>query len=254
MKLDLMPLLQKERALYGVPRGGARFQAYIRAATGDTDDIEIPPLGIMNPMAKEHVAHYIETLIALHAEAVVAAALFEAERRLPQVAAQFKVGLVVADDVAGGWTNRYFAEHGMRFALKAGLKRGWISVVCWASEAPTREAVHALTLASVYRAAYVSRHGEATTLDQMLRQEGLTAVFAHVDEPMLPADELAYSHAVIAPHRNADAYPIVFAFLYGDEAAASLGYPTLGLSPRAGYALALAEAQTSAITPEMALL
>ena len=186
MKLDLIPLLQKERELYAIPRGGARFQAYIHAATGDTNDIEIPPLGIMNPMAKEHVAEYVESLIALQAETVVAAALLEAERRLTHVTGQFKVGLVVADDVAGGWTNRYFAEHGVRFALKPGLKRGWISVVCWASEAPTREAVHALALASVYRAAYVSCHGEATTLAQMLQQEGFAAVFARVDEPLLP--------------------------------------------------------------------
>lgn len=254
MKLDGVSLLPKERALYALPRGAARFQAYITIATGDTNDIEIPPLGIMNPMAKEHVADYVETLITLHAEAVVAAALLEAERRLTHVTGKFKVGLVVADDVAGGWTNRYFTEHGVRFALNPGLKRGWISVVCWASEAPTREYVYALTLASVYRAAYVSRHGEATTLAQMLQQEGFAAVFAHVDEPSLFADELAYSHEVIAPYRTADAYPSVFACLYGDEAAASLGYPTLGLSPRAGYALALAEAQTSAITPEMALL
>ncbi len=253
MKLNLIPLLQKERELYAVPRGTARFQTYINIATGDTNDIEIPPLGIMNPMAKEHVAAYVEALLALHAEAVVAAALTEAEQRLAQVAGQFRVGLVVADDVAGGWSNRYFAEHTVRFALKPGLKRGWISVVCWASEAPTHEYVNALTLASVYRAAYVSRYGEATTLDQMLRQEGFAAVFAQVDKPSLSADALAYSHQVIAPYRSADAYPIVFACLYGDEAAASLGYPMLGLSPRAGYALALAEAQARAITPEMAL-
>jgi hypothetical protein len=59
---------------------------------------------------------------------------------------------------------------------------------------------------------------------------------------------------VIAPHLDSDAFPIVFACLYGDEPAASAGYPPLGLSIRAGFALALHDAREARVTPEEMVL
>jgi len=48
---------------------------------------------------------------------------------------------------------------------------------------------------------------------------------------------------VIQPYLDTTDYPTLFACLYGDEAAKSVGYPPLGLSERAGFALALEEAR-----------
>ena len=48
-----------------------------------------------------------------------------------------KVGLVVADDARGGWTERYCSEFSHRFEGKALDKRGWIVGILWASETPS---------------------------------------------------------------------------------------------------------------------
>jgi hypothetical protein len=47
---------------------------------------------------------------------------------------------------------------------------------------------------------------------------------------------------VIAPNLDSKDYPIVITSLFGDLAAASLGYTPPGLSERAGFALALSDA------------
>ena len=58
-------------------------------------------------------------------------------------------------------------------------------------------------------------------------------------EPTLDAEDTAYSREVLAPHLDSEDFPTRFACLYGDEAARSVGYTPLGLSRRAGYAVAL---------------
>ena len=58
-------------------------------------------------------------------------------------------------------------------------------------------------------------------------------------EPALNADEIAYTREVIAPHLDTKNYPTIMACLFGDEAAQALGYAPMGLSERAGFALAL---------------
>jgi hypothetical protein len=47
---------------------------------------------------------------------------------------------------------------------------------------------------------------------------------------------------VIQPHLDLEHYPTQFACLFGDEAAKAVGYPPLGLSARAGFAVALEKA------------
>lgn len=253
MQFELVPMLAIQRELYAMERGGDRFKRYLATLTGGGDDIDLLPLVALNPMAKPHVAAYVDALIALGGEEVVAEALGEAATRLRDVAGRLKVGLAVADDEQGGWTNRFFSEASLRFDLAASLSRGWMSVVCWSSEPPTAEGIYADTLASAYRSAYVLAHDPAATLEQRMRQEGAASLFARASAPALAEDELAYSQEVIAPFRDSADYPTVMACLYGDEAAASLGYPALGLGPRAGFAVALAEARQRGAAPEALL-
>ena len=59
----------------------------------------------------------------LVAEAVAADAIASAARRFSAVPGQFHVGLVVTDDLLGGWTNRYFCEMQYRFGDAKLLKR-----------------------------------------------------------------------------------------------------------------------------------
>jgi hypothetical protein len=247
MKLDLLPLLQIQRSLYDIPRGWTRFQAYLDTMIGGSDDIVLPLVG-MNPMGKEHVAVMLDALIAFDAEAIASAALVEATQRLAGAPGQLQVALVATDDAQGGWTNRYFTEMQLRFDSTRLLARGWAVVPIWTSETWSVAKVREEVLATAYRSAYLQQYGVPKTLQQMLTQEGLVAVFAGAGQPTLDPDDLDYTREVMRPYRDSTHYPTIFTCLYGDEAARSVGYPALGLSPHAGYALARAEAQHKEVT------
>ncbi len=247
MKLTLVPALQAQRDLYARPRGLERFYEYLRVMTGGTDDVVLPIVG-MNPMGHPHNAIKLDELIALNAEAIAAAALAEinqsASAWLRPAPASLRVCLVLNDDARGQWTNRYATETAYRFRPEAMLKRGWVIVPCWTSETWSADDVRRETLAAVYRSAYALRHGQPATLRAMMRQEGGAMRFAGAAQ-FLSAAEIDYAGGVIAPHRETTSFPLIFACLYGDEAAASLGYQPLGLPTRAGFGVALAEAEAA---------
>jgi hypothetical protein len=252
MPFHHLPLLATQRKLHELPRGWERFRAYIATMTGGGDDIELP-LMAMNPMGKEHVVELLDRLLALGAEETVAEAVAEAARRLPAFEPELRLGMVVSDDLKGGWTNRYFTEIGNRFDLKPMVRRGFAVALWWTSEEPWRERVREEVLATAYRSLHFLRHGPALTLRQRMAQEGRAATFAGAPGPALEADDLAYSREVIAPHLESDHKPTIFACLYGDEAARSVGYSPLGLSARAGFAVALADTRAASVSPEAAL-
>jgi hypothetical protein len=251
MKFELVPILEKLRDLYLIPRGPDRFGAYIDLATGGASaakDIPYPPLITVNPMAKEHALGFVESLISLEVENVAQTVLEEANVRLESVEypRTIKVGLSVLDDLKGGWTNRTFND-AARFKVAESLeKTGWLCVPVWTSEIPNLEELRAVVLESACRAAFVVQHGDPKTLREMIRQEGFVASFANrifeFDNLESQLEELEYSRAVIAPHLESTHQPTVIACLYGDEAAKELGYPPLGLSKNAGFQIALANA------------
>jgi len=67
----------------------------------------------------------------------------------------FTVGLVVSDDLKGGWTNRYASEFTHRIEGAALTRRGWLTALLWTSEPASAAAVRGATdratvMASVY--------------------------------------------------------------------------------------------------------
>jgi len=134
MKLDYVPLLPIQRELQGLPRNYARFERYIRTMTNAYGEQGmLVPLLAANPMAKDHVTALLDALLALDADGLAARALEEASERLGDVPGDVKVTLVVADDLMGGWTNRYDYEHQIRFQvggppnrLPKWLKHFWV--------------------------------------------------------------------------------------------------------------------------------
>lgn len=245
MQLKYLPLLQIQRDLYQLPRGFERFQEYLRTLIDtSTGDIKFP-LSAMNPMGKEHLLPFLENLLALHADQLGAEAMLAAQAKLFAEAGEYKVCLVVSDDLKGGWTNRYAMEFGYRFQQQAYYKRGWIATLLWTGEIYSTNMIREEVLMCIHRAAYVQRHGYAHTLGEMLAQEGYVMRHAGATIPRLEPEDLEYTRAVLAPCLTHNDQPTTIASLFGDEAARQLGYPPLGLSPRAGLALALANAQTS---------
>ncbi|MEM9008229.1 MAG: hypothetical protein AAGE59_32565 [Cyanobacteria bacterium P01_F01_bin.86] len=244
MKIEFVPLLQLQRDLYNIPRGQERFQTYLKTIlNADASDIELLPMAAINPMGKAHIPEMLDTLLAINANDITSSALSEVLNHFDDINRAFKLGLVVADDQMGGWTNRYTSEFSIRFELQNHLKRGWLAVVLWTTEIPSAQKVREEILTTLYRIAYIQRYGFALTLEEMLNQEGYAMVMAGCRQPTLDEDDIAYTRRVISPYLSAQDYPTVMVCLFGDPAAHSLGYRPHGLSERAGLALALHQAQ-----------
>ena len=246
MKLAFVPLLRVQRELYAMPRGMERFREYIKTMVdAETGDLALP-LVAMNPMGKDHVPALIDDYLALGAEEIADAAV--AGVRAAAFDVQYRVALVVSDDLEGGWTNRWASEYSHRIEGAAITKRGWLVGLLWTSEPASAQAVRDAVLTSIHRAVYLQTHAAPVTLAEMLDQEGHAMARAGCTTPQLDDDDLAYTRSVIKPHLGATDRATVMACLFGDRAAAALGYPPQGLSDRAGLALALSNARTETLT------
>jgi hypothetical protein len=240
MVLSYVPLLKVQRDLYALPRGMERFREYIKTMTdAQTGDLALP-LVAMNPMGKDHVPALIDDYLALGAEEIAE----EAVRSVSADGMSFRVGLVVSDDLKGGWTNRWASEFSHRIEEAAIRKRAWIVGILWTSEPASAQNVRDAVLTSIYRTEYLQTHAAPRTLREMLEQEGYAMARAGCTTPQLDDDDLAYTRSVIAPLLGATDRAAVISCLFGDPAARALGYPPQGLSERAGLALALSHART----------
>src|SRR5262245_33988693 len=198
MKLEYVPLLEIQRDLYRLPRGSERFRAYLRTMVDPkTGDLELP-LVAMNPMGKDHLPAFLEALLAMQADRAAAGATASAQADLRQESGDYRVGLVVSDDLKGGWTNRWTSEFSYRFEQKAYHTRRWIPTILWTSQTYTADEIDVEVRACIYRAAYAQRHGYASTLADMLAQES-HAMGKAGGSPQLPAGELDRVRAVLAP-------------------------------------------------------
>jgi hypothetical protein len=117
-----------------------------------------------------------------------------------------------------------------------------MSAWIWSSEAPAIQSVREEVMTVIFRAAYVLEHGSALNLVDMLAQEGHVMAMSGCSAPNLEAADLDYTREVLEPHLQATDLPTLIPCLFGDPAALALGYPPQGLSPRAGLALALSDA------------
>lgn len=247
MRLRLLPVLATMREIYAMPRDMARFKAYLGKMQGGTSDVVLPIMGA-NPMAKEHMLRFVDTLLAAKAEDVVARALAEAERRLAHVDLALNVALVPMDD-QGGWTDREMNEAQNRFGHQAALRRGFTTVYAWASDPVDAAGLHEEARAQVYRAAHAARHGDAKDLEALLVQEGRTLRFARTLLP--PPDPTTRANVLV--HLKDRHISELFAAMYGDASAQRVGHAPLGVAPRGGWQVALERAMGENERPESLL-
>jgi hypothetical protein len=235
MRLRYEPLLAVQREIYRLPRSMERFQEYLRTMLNERGDDLALPLSGMNPMAKEHVPALLDRYLELDADAIAARAVGETK---VTGEGDYKVALVLSDDLKGGWTNRYAAEFSDRFGQRALRARGWIVAALWSSEEPSPDRVRMTVLAAIHRTSWIASHGETTTLRDRMQQEGY-ALHRAGHTVTLDAEELAYTRDVLEPLGESSDMATTIAALFGDAAADSLGMRRLGLSPQAGLELAI---------------
>ena len=243
VKVQTVSVLAQLRALYEVEGVWPRFQAYIDLMVRGPEPL---PLGTFSPMGQRQ-PRYLDALLSLEAERGAEVAAREAAADLAGVPLGCRIMLVVVDEPRNGWTQRWLTDAGWRFSDRADHISGaptdsrWVTVQLWTDVEPTATYVRREVRAALYRAAHRWRFGSGHTLDDHLRQEGRALAFAG-ERWALDPDERAYTAQVLAPLRQSAHYPTQFAALYGDEIARAVGYPPLGLSDHAGFALAVAEA------------
>ena len=233
-----MPTFYKMLELYGQPISRARFDNYLALLQGNTNnDIELPVSGY-NPMAKQHVFDKLAYLKSLKAEEIVVATIADLNGKIRDSSDHqiFKVAINLSDDLQGGWTNRFTSDYDSKFRTDALFKRHFCVIILWATEEINADIVQQRTLEYCYRAIYRKNHPKPLTLVDHIAQERFVAASLY---PSLPKTENQHLVSFYNEHQQTTNYSIIFNFLYGDEASASLGFPSFGIPEKmAGFRFA----------------
>ena len=114
MELTYVPLLQIQRELHGIPRHGAvpAVSAHDQERRRDRRRA-CPALGHESD-GQRSCEGLARRLLGSRRRRSRGRAVAEASARLADVPGDFKAALVVADDLKGGWTNRYAYEYDLR--------------------------------------------------------------------------------------------------------------------------------------------
>jgi hypothetical protein len=228
-------LLTTIRPLYDIPRDAQlRFPDYL-ALLGSTATTVIPPLNVMNPMAKPHIARYLDQLINADIDTLAQQWIAETTAEIGDCG-DYRHGFGVADDVAGGWTERSATEMRQRFASPY---QQWLTTVLFASDPISIPHIRSLVRATLFRHFWQAQHGIPTNLTGMLWQEQRALQFSG-GIPTLPADEMDYTDQIIRAYLSARDYPTQIAVLFGDAVARANGFPACGFAPNAALAWACA--------------
>jgi hypothetical protein len=177
--MQWLPLLQLQRDLLNAHPGTERFQQYLDTMLDAHRNLRLP-LSAFNPMSKGHVADLLDELLAMHVECIGQTAMEEAGEKLANLAGSspVKVGLVVADDAKGGWTNRWLFEAKHQFESSYEQKRGIATVLLWSSEPSDMLRIRQKVMVAIHRHVWIENHGPAKTLGDMVRQEGMAGHFS----------------------------------------------------------------------------
>ncbi len=237
MPFCLLPLLDRMIEMYQQPRDIARFKAYLATlTTSDGKDLDLP-IGVYNPMAREHVLARLQRMKQLGAEEWLDTEIRAMNRRsdVPAEAVQVAIGL--ADDLGGGWTNRYSTDYQHKFRTRGLLVRRFCTPIVWTSEPFSPALLTTRSRACMNRFMYQQCHGMPKTLDDHIRQEGV--VQRQTGEAVALSDAaLSVARTLFMANRQTDNYAFIFTFLYGDAAAETFGYQPIGACENMGFAAA----------------
>jgi hypothetical protein len=229
MGLSAVEILKTQAELLTLPKGKERFDAYLAAMTGGTNDLVIP-IGSFNPMSKDHVSLVVDRLVELNAERIVAEVVADLNSKFPNFQDAIKVGLVVVDDVKGGWTCRETIELERTTGVSGELKRHWISVLWWCSDDCTEDAVRLAATTQIFKAMEILNHGPVQTLGDWVDLEAQAMRLARVTPS--PAEHDWFNK--FKSFTSAQDTPTLVSAIYGDPAAEKLGYIPLGFPTDAG--------------------
>jgi hypothetical protein len=234
--IQLVSTLATMAEIYQLPReGGAaspRFKRYLELIPGCYE------LVAYNPMAGPHALETTEQLLAINAEAVA----LEAAREAASLCSYpDPITLAVVLAAPGAWTDRLTSEIEHRTWRRPPSGHGL--VLHWTRETPTAGQIRREAIAEAVRVMAVALRESGESVASLLHREGLAyALAGNPYGPVTPDDDQAVGDAVEvlgASGKMAD----MAAVLYGDPAAAALGWPPAGVAEHGGYRWAIARAE-----------
>lgn len=233
--IELVPTIATMAEIYRLPReGGAaspRFKRYVALVP------RLYGLAAYNPMAGPHALETTEQLLAVDAEAVALEAASEVANlcNYPDT-----ITLAVVLCAPGAWTDRLATEIQHRTTGRPPAGRGL--VLHWTRETPTAEQIRREAIAEAVRVMAVAVLGRRESVASLLHREGLAYALGGNPYGLVTAeDEHAVRDAVEVLGASEEMGDMT-AVLYGDAAAAALGWTPVGIDEHGGYRWAIDQA------------
>ena len=240
MRFQLLPVVDIMIELYQSPINADRFTKYMKILQGNSPgDISLP-ITYYNPMGKEHVLKKLLDLKAFDIENVMKDTLNLINETISSKdSISVRVSPALADDLGGGWTNRFTTDYDSKFNINDLFKRNFCTPLFWVSEAYSIEKIKERTADYCYRVLYRSNNPQPLSLKDHIKQEAYVAnqnVFKNKNRPLTNFENI---HRFYLDHKNSTGYPTIFNFLYGDSASKELGHAAYGIREEwAGYTYA----------------
>ena len=172
MRFEALPILELMIGFYEQPRGVTRFKDYINMMTSNKSNHLDLPLPFFNPMAKDHVPQKLLELKALELELYLQKVCTMVNEELHVFAnlpeRTIRIAFSLADDLKGGWTNKYSTHFGNTFAPKGMLNYNFASPLFWTSEEYSIDLIQKRIEETLWRTVYHLRVGFPITLYQHL--------------------------------------------------------------------------------------
>jgi hypothetical protein len=230
MTFQLLPILDTMLDFYQKPLNPARFQAYLQLLQGDTKGDLVLPIGGFNPMAKSHIVLKIKELQAIQAEKIIVETLASVNQKWQQKGKKqtFQVALNIADDLHGGWTNRFTTDYDAKFKINALVNRNFCTPFFWSSENYDENLICERTLEAVFNTIYWLENPKSLTLKNHIDQ--LAFVSQNIDNQTITSTiDFEKLNDFYQKNLDSDDYHLIFNFLYGDAASQQLAFPSYGI-------------------------
>jgi hypothetical protein len=234
--IQLLPTLATMADIYRLPRDGgatsSRFRRYVELVPGNR------ALAAYNPMAGPHALETTEQLLTINAETVAIEAARETVNRC-----RYSGGITLAVVLCapGLWTDRLATEIEHRTAHR--LPPGYGLILHWTRESPTAEQIRREAIAETVRVMALAEYGTRESVRGLLHREGLAyALGGNPYGPVTAEDRQAVTDAVEVLGTSEELSDKA-GVLYGDAAAAALGWTQAGVAEHGGYRWAVEQAE-----------
>lgn len=231
MVFELVPILNKMRELYRLPRDLNRFEEFLNTLVESSDsDIQIPIIGY-NPMAKEHILDRLQELISMNAEKTASEALVKLNKKYISVHSdqKFQVFIILSDDMSGHWPDRNSSDYDSKFRVRPLIKRHFCTPFFWCSEKFDSDMIQTRITEYAERTYYLLDHPDPETLEEHIQMEESISAGrnSRLNEILQGTSRI---QGIYEAHRKSTEKSVIFNFLYGDEAASRMGYEMMNLN------------------------